>query len=228
MVLSRSLAEQYPSSTSRNASDSSTACRRLRMKPSISFFTSTGTWPTLSKIARAFATVSADVHGAPHNSTIGTTCGGLTGCATRHRARPFSFSVKCDATMPDVEDASTISFGAAASSLAHMAILSSTRSGPAFLHEIDAAHALFQRRRRANARRSLVRLAHQPMPRQIVQRLGHELRRRRRRGRIGVPRFHVPARPRKHVGPCPADQPHAHQTRPSACTSSTSRLCPRD
>ena len=50
----------------------------------------------------ALASVASLVHGAPHSSTTGTRCGGLTGCATRQRARPASSAVKCEATIADV------------------------------------------------------------------------------------------------------------------------------
>ncbi len=42
----------------------------------------------MSIVARARSSVASLVHGAPHSSTTGTRCGGLTGCATRQRARP--------------------------------------------------------------------------------------------------------------------------------------------
>ena len=68
--------------------------------------------------------------GAPDSSTIGTTCGGLTGCATRQRWRPFSFSVKREATMAEDDEARIAPAGAAASSFWNRSILTSTRSGP--------------------------------------------------------------------------------------------------
>jgi hypothetical protein len=73
------------------------------MKPSSSRRTTTGTWPISVNTASARSIVAGAVQGAPHNSTTGTRCGGLTGCATRQRARPASFSVKCDAGIADVE-----------------------------------------------------------------------------------------------------------------------------
>ena len=42
----------------------------------------------LDRPPRARAITSGQVHGAPHSSTTGTRCGGLTGWATRQRARP--------------------------------------------------------------------------------------------------------------------------------------------
>jgi hypothetical protein len=67
-------------------------------------------------MARARAIVSGGVHGAPDSSTIGTTCGGLTGWATRQRWRPASFSVKREVTMAEDDDARIALAGAAASS----------------------------------------------------------------------------------------------------------------
>src|SRR6266849_81884 len=102
-VLSRSGGVTYPSPARRNASDSSAACRRLRMKPSISRWTTIGTWPTDSWMAFARAIVSGEVHGAPTSSTSGTRWGGLTGWATRQRARPLSVCVNRLATIGAVE-----------------------------------------------------------------------------------------------------------------------------
>src|SRR4051812_27645722 len=74
--------------------------------------------------------LSGAVQGAPHSSTSGTRCGGLTGWPTRQRARPGSISVKRDATMADVDDTSS-AFGAARrSSSAKILIFCSTFSGP--------------------------------------------------------------------------------------------------
>ncbi len=103
---------------------------RLRTNPSISFFTTIGTWPTPSKIAFARATTSGAVNAAPDSSTIGTTCGGFTGWATRQRCRPFSPSAKRDVTMNDDEEAMIAFAGAAASISANTARFTSSTSGP--------------------------------------------------------------------------------------------------
>jgi len=83
------------------------------MNPSSSRLTMIGTWPISVITARARASVAASVHGAPQSSTTGTRCGGLTGCATRQRARPASVSVKRDAGIADVELATIAAFGVA-------------------------------------------------------------------------------------------------------------------
>src|ERR1043165_3212433 len=57
---------------------------------------------------RARSIVSGAVHGAPHNSTSGTRCGGLTGWPTRQRALPGSSSVKREATMARVSVAAGV------------------------------------------------------------------------------------------------------------------------
>src|SRR3984957_20253845 len=74
--------------------------------------------------------LSGEVHGAPHSSTSGTRCGGLTGWLTRQRARPGSVPVKREAVIAEVEDTSNASGGASRSSWAKMVCFSSTRSGP--------------------------------------------------------------------------------------------------
>src|SRR6478609_5067067 len=81
-------------------------------------------------MARARSTASGEVHGAPHTSTTGTRCGGLTGWPTRQRARPGSVSVKREAVMAEVEDTSSASGGASLSSRAKIVCFSSTFSGP--------------------------------------------------------------------------------------------------
>ena len=113
-----------------NASVNSAACKRFSTKPSISRRTSTGIWPTRCMTSRARAFVASDVHGAPQSSTTGARCGGFTGCATMQRARPPSCSVKRDATMADVDEASTQCAGAAASRAANVSRLTSRTSGP--------------------------------------------------------------------------------------------------
>ncbi len=72
MVLSMSSQLATPSATSVHASRSSTACRRFRMKPSISLFTRTTDWLTASISWCVQSTVAADVCGEPTSSTIGT------------------------------------------------------------------------------------------------------------------------------------------------------------
>jgi hypothetical protein len=64
---------------------------------------------------RARWSVAGVVHGAPQSSTTGTRCGGLTGCATRQRARPSKPSVKRDAGIADVELAMIAAVGVARS-----------------------------------------------------------------------------------------------------------------
>src|SRR3954464_9554669 len=74
--------------------------------------------------------LSGAVQGAPHSSTSGTRCGGLTGWPIRHRALPGSISVKRDATIAEVDDTSSASGGANRSSSAKILIFWSTFSGP--------------------------------------------------------------------------------------------------
>src|SRR3954454_17114499 len=74
--------------------------------------------------------LSGAVQGAPHSSTSGTRCGGLTGWPTRQRARPGSISVKREATIADVDDTSSASGGASRWSSAKILIFWSTFSGP--------------------------------------------------------------------------------------------------
>ena len=96
--------------------------------------------------------VSGAVQGAPTSSTIGTRCGGLTGCATRQRARPFRFSVNRLATIADVDDARIASGAASASSSAKIARLASSVSGTfscTWLAPSSASATLFAARTRA-------------------------------------------------------------------------------
>src|SRR5262244_4381764 len=79
---------------------------------------------------RAAATVAFDVHGAGQSSAIGTKWGGLTGCATRQRARPRSCLVYLDAAIAEEEEARIARAGAASSSARKIAILSARVSGP--------------------------------------------------------------------------------------------------
>jgi hypothetical protein len=74
--------------------------------------------------------VASLVQGAPHSSTTGARCGGFTGCATMQRARPASPSVNNEATMAEVDEASTQCAGAAASSAAKVSRLTCSVSGP--------------------------------------------------------------------------------------------------
>ncbi|MNW10707.1 hypothetical protein D3C71_2079800 [compost metagenome] len=70
-VVSMSSALAMPSLASRKASCSKAPCRRFRMKPSISFLTSTGFWPIAVITARAPSSASWLVQGAGHSSTTG-------------------------------------------------------------------------------------------------------------------------------------------------------------
>ena len=109
---------------------------RLRMNPSISFFTTIGTWPTLSNIARARSIVSGDVKGAPESSTIGTTCGGLTGWATRQRWRPCSSSAKREVTMNEDDEARMASGAARLIQPGEQIALHLDPFRPALLHQL--------------------------------------------------------------------------------------------
>ena len=97
-------------------------------------------------MARARSIVSGEVQGAPDSSTIGTTCGGLTGCATRQRWRPFSFSVKREATMAEDDEARIALAGAAASSLREQLDLDLDPLRPALDHQLGVLHGVFERR----------------------------------------------------------------------------------
>src|SRR5690606_41969758 len=88
------------------------------MKPCTSRATTMGFCPTLAYSARARSITAGSVQGAGTSSTSGTSEGGLIGWPTRQRARPFKFSVKLDAVMPEVELARIASGEANASSWA--------------------------------------------------------------------------------------------------------------
>ena len=64
------------------------------------------------------------------SSAAARDCGVKGASATRQRARPASPSVKAEAGMPEVEDASTTSGPHSASSRAKVSRFTSTRSGP--------------------------------------------------------------------------------------------------
>src|SRR3954471_16376219 len=124
------------------------------MNPSISRRTTTGTCLIESYTCLARAIVSGAVHGAPTSSTIGTRCGGFTGCATRQRARPFSGWVNRLATIAAVEDARIAPGAASASSSAKIARFASTVSGTFSCTKLapsSASATLFAARTRAAA-----------------------------------------------------------------------------
>ena len=98
------------------------------MKPSTSFFTRIGTWPTDACRTRARSTTAGSVNSAGDSSTIGTTCGGFTGCATRQRLRPGTWSAKRDVWIVDVELARMHEGFAAASSCENTTRFTSSRS----------------------------------------------------------------------------------------------------
>ena len=157
--------------------------------------------------------VCAVVHGAPQISTTGTRCGGLTGWATRQRPRPGRWSVNFEATIAEVDEASTMSFGRRGVEQREGRVLGLDRLGPAFLHVVDAGHRVLERVRHRHARRG-----------------GGRIRRpvRTRRGRAASARS---ARPRSRAATRPdprraRSSPRARRRWPRNARSVRRRRCP--
>ena len=176
-------------------------------------------------MARARAIVSGEVHGAPESSTIGTTCGGLTGCATRQRWRPSSFSVKREVTMAEDDEARIALAGAAASRRGEQLDLDLDPLRPAL--DPPAPHPARPPRATRPPRCAWPRPPG-PWP-------GHAGRHppaiarsapARRRARPGLgPKVERSIRRAKTHWPTPAQSARLPPTQPSACASSAATSC---
>ena len=150
--------------------------------------------------------VSGAVHGAPTSSTIGTRCGGFTGCATRQRARPARFSVnRLGDDRRDGRGEDRVGRGQRIE-LGEDRALGLDGLRHVLLHEARAVERIGDAFRRAHARRRPFRIVHEAVLRQFVQPFGNEAERLVGDALDRVVHRGVPAGAREHHGPGAADQ----------------------